>query len=80
VFGDETADAAHARFSGTVHSILKSDPDKTIVIVSHGTVISLFVSRLTGISDFQLWSELGLPSLVVLDMESHTLIEKENVS
>jgi broad specificity phosphatase PhoE len=79
-FGQETADAAHARFSERVYSILDSNPEKTTVIVSHGTVISLFVSRLTGIADFQLWSELGLPSLVVLDMESNTLIAKENIS
>src|SRR5215216_2990609 len=58
VFGNETADAAHARFSKEVHSILNKYTKETTVIVSHGTVISLFVSRLTGISNFQLWSNL----------------------
>jgi broad specificity phosphatase PhoE len=58
---------------------LQAYPDKTIAIVAHGTVISLFVSRITGISDLLLWNELGLPSFVVIDMESHTLIARENV-
>ena len=79
VFGSETADQCHARFEQAVHSIIDHNLDKTIVIVAHGTVISLFVSRLTGISDLSLWNELGLPSFVVIDMQSAALIERENI-
>lgn len=80
VFGSETADEAHARFGQAVNWILEHNSNKTIVAVSHGTVISLFVSRLTGISDFMLWNELGLPSFVVLDIESNTLVTRENIT
>ena len=79
VFGSETADACHARFQQAVHSILDQNLDATVVIVAHGTVISLFVSRLTGISDLLLWHELGLPSFLVIDVQSATLIERENI-
>jgi len=79
VFGSETANEAHLRFSQAVHSILNIHQSKTTVVVSHGTVISLFVSRLTGISDLLLWNELGLPGFVVLDMNSSTLITRENI-
>jgi broad specificity phosphatase PhoE len=79
VFGDETANQAHQRFSNTVYSIVGKFINQTIVIIAHGTVISLFVSRLTGTSGFSLWSELGLPSLVVLDMQSNRIIAKENI-
>lgn len=79
VFGSETADECHARFQQAVHSILDHNLDKTVVIVTHGTVISLFVSRLTGMPDLLLWNELGLPSFVVIDMQSATLIERENI-
>jgi broad specificity phosphatase PhoE len=79
VFGSETADEAHARFGQAVNWILKHNSNKTIVAVAHGTVISLFVSRLTGISDFVLWNELGLPSYVVLDMQTNALITREDV-
>lgn len=79
VFGGETADQAHSRFQAAIDSILKEFPDQTIVVVAHGTVISLYVSRLTGISDLSLWKELGLPSFVALDVESKTLLAKENI-
>ena len=80
VFGNETADEAHARFSKAVQAILEIHKSKTIIIVSHGTVISLFASRLTRVSDISLWNELGLPSFVVLDMSMNSLISKEIIS
>jgi len=79
VFGKETADQAHARFYGSVHSVLNEHTDKTVVIVTHGTVISLFVSRLTGRSGFELWHMLGLPSFIALDLHSNTLIARNNI-
>jgi broad specificity phosphatase PhoE len=80
VFGTETADEAHGRFYQAVHSILNQHKNKTVLIVSHGTVISLFVSRLTGSSDFELWSRLGLPSFVALDLSSSTVIVRSNIA
>jgi len=53
--------------------------NKRMVIVSHGTVISLFVAWLTGVDGFLLWKELGLPSLVVLDEQNKTLLQVENI-
>jgi broad specificity phosphatase PhoE len=79
VFGRETADQAHARFYRAVHSILNENMSKTVVIVAHGTVIALFVSRLTGSSDFELWKMLGLPSFIALDLDSSTLIVRGNI-
>jgi broad specificity phosphatase PhoE len=79
VFGSETAHEAYSRFYQAVHSVLDCHPNKTVVIVAHGTVISLFVSSLTGTSGWSLWSELGLPSFVVIDVQSHTLVTIENI-
>jgi broad specificity phosphatase PhoE len=79
VFGSETADQAHQRFQAAIHSVLSQFADQTIGIVAHGTVISLFVSRLTGLSDLTIWKELGLPSYVVLDMGSKSLLARENI-
>lgn len=79
VFGKETAHQAHARFYRAVHSILNEHRNKTVVIVAHGNVISLFVSRLTGSSDFELWSMLGLPSFIALDLHSNTLILRDHI-
>lgn len=79
VFGNETANQAHGRFSKAIHTVLESSRNKTIAIVAHGTVISLFVSRLTGVSDFSLWKELGLPSFVVLEMKANAILAIENI-
>jgi len=79
VFGSETADETYARFHKAVRSVLDCHPNETVVIVAHGTVISLFASSLTGISGWSLWSELGLPSFVVIDVQSNTLVTRENI-
>ena len=79
VFGSETADACHALFHHAVHSILDQNLDKTVVMVTHGTVISLFVSRLTGMSDWSLWNDLALPSFIVVNVQTAMLIERENI-
>jgi hypothetical protein len=36
------------------------------VVVSHGTVISLYVAQRTGLDGFEVWSGLELPDLVVV--------------
>jgi broad specificity phosphatase PhoE len=79
VFGMETANEAHARFYRAVHSILNEHTNKTIIIVAHGTVISLFVSRLTGTSDLELWNTLGLPSFVAMELNSNALIVRGTI-
>lgn len=79
VFGNETADEAYQRFQTAIDSILSKFPNQTIVVVAHGTVISLYVSRYIGISDLSLWKELGLPSFVALDLQSRALIAQENI-
>jgi broad specificity phosphatase PhoE len=71
--------AEQLNFYQPVHSVLNSHVNKTVVVVSHGTVIALFASRLTGRFDMLLWSELGLPSFIVIDLESKTVIAKENI-
>jgi broad specificity phosphatase PhoE len=80
VFGRETADQAYERFSDAITSLLEKYKNQEIVIVAHGTVISLFVSRLTGTSAFLLWEKLGLPSFVVIDIDAARLITMENFS
>ena len=78
VFGNETANQALVRFRGAIHLALESSDAKTVLIVSHGTVISLFVSWLTGQSSYAFWKGLGLPSFVVLDLQSKILLHVEN--
>jgi broad specificity phosphatase PhoE len=59
VFGEESAAGALARFEMAVADL----PDSAVV-VSHGTVISLYVAAQTGLDAFYVWRSLGLPELV----------------
>jgi broad specificity phosphatase PhoE len=74
VHGRETADEAYARFSGAVQRILNQYPDDTLAIVTHGTVLSLFVARHAGIDPFPLWKSLHLPSFVVLSLPNFAVL------
>lgn len=79
VFGTETARQAHTRFEHAIQAILESYKAETVVVVAHGTVIALFVSRLAHLSAVQLWHELGLPSFIVMDRKLKTLIVKNDI-
>lgn len=68
VFGQETADDAHARFANAISTTITQHPGRTIAIVAHGTVITLFVARACGLQPFPLWKRLDLPSFVVLTL------------
>ena len=59
VFGEASAAAALARFKAAVADL----PD-TAVVVSHGTVISLYVAAQTGLDAFDVWQGLQLPEIV----------------
>ncbi len=80
VFGGETAEQAGERFQGAVARVLEQHADRAcVVIVAHGTVISLFVARATGREPFHLWKELGLPSFVVLSRPDFRLLDLVNL-
>lgn len=68
VFGRETANEALARFDAAITRIVDATPGPDdIIVVSHGTVIALFVAAHSGTDGLSLWKRLGLPSFVVLD-------------
>lgn len=70
VIGRETANGVLERFAGSISAILSEEHSGSLAIVTHGTVLSLFVARHNAIAPFDLWSRLDLPSYVVLDANS----------
>lgn len=75
VYGEETANAAEARFAGALHAQIEHHAGRSLVAVAHGTVIALYVARRAGLDGFALWERLGLPSFIALDQESHAVEE-----
>jgi len=67
VFGDESADQAHARFASAINAIQTDHASGSLAVVAHGTVISLFVARAAGLAPLDIWCTLGLPAVIVLD-------------
>ncbi len=75
VFGDETATQALDRFRDAVDRVLETHPDENVALVSHGRVITLYVSGCTGIEPFPFWRRLGLPSFVVMSLPERKVLE-----
>jgi broad specificity phosphatase PhoE len=73
VFGAETAGQAHARFRRAVDDALAQYPERTVVIVTHGTVMTLFVAWANELEPFPFWQRLGLPAFVVLSRPDFVL-------
>jgi broad specificity phosphatase PhoE len=69
--GEETADGAFERFAAAVRVILDKARGENIAVVTHGTVLTLFVARHnTHVPPFDLWASLGLPSYVIVETKT----------
>ncbi|HEY9219637.1 MAG TPA: histidine phosphatase family protein [Phenylobacterium sp.] len=68
--GQESADAAHARFIVAVRAAVAESSGETLAVVAHGTVITLLVSRANGVDPYGLWESLGMPSWLTVDPKS----------
>jgi broad specificity phosphatase PhoE len=73
VLGRETAEQATQRFDGAVEEVLKKHPSGSVAIVSHGTVIALFIASHGGENAFALWRRMGLPSFAVLSLPQYAV-------
>jgi broad specificity phosphatase PhoE len=60
-FGEESAAAALARFTAAVNGL--TEP---AIVVTHGTVISLYAAARMGRDPYELWRRLELPDLLVV--------------
>ena len=71
VIGRESAAAALQRFDVAVRQRVGPPFERTVVVIAHGTVISLFVASVNpSIDAFALWRRLRCPSYVILDQAS----------
>jgi broad specificity phosphatase PhoE len=79
VLGRESADAAFERFRAALDAVLDGRPTGNAIVVSHGTVIALYVSRVTGADPMAIWSSLRYPSIVALSLPERALAGTWNV-
>ena len=67
VLGTETANQARDRFATAIDEVIDAGQTDSVV-VTHGTVMSLYVASVAGVQRMAFWRRLGLPSYVVLTM------------
>lgn len=73
VFGEETASQVLSRFITAVDNLLLDHPDDTVAVVSHGTVMTLFVSYWNEVDPYQFWRSLEMPLIVILSRQTFEL-------
>jgi broad specificity phosphatase PhoE len=78
VFGNESADAARTRFERALMPLV-SDGADDIVVITHGTVLTLAVSARCHLDPYQFWQRLALPCAVSLTLPDWTLERITNV-
>ncbi len=74
VLGKETASQAQERFTAAAQTVIEDSPEGDVVIVSHGTVMALYVARWAGVPALPLWRQLGLPSIVALSLPEFEIV------
>jgi broad specificity phosphatase PhoE len=65
IYGDESADAVHARFSAAIDDAMSRNSGP-VAAVTHGTAMTIYVSRLVGIAPMPFWTKLGMPAAIVI--------------
>jgi len=69
VFGEETAHEALERFTAGLRGILEGGAAGRPLVVTHGTVMSLYLGRRLGRSAREVWDRLTMPCCVDLGRE-----------
>jgi len=68
IHGMEPIGGARRRFTAAVERLIRRHPEGNLVVISHGTVISLFAAPLLRVPTSDLWRRLGLPSFVAVTL------------
>ena len=75
IFGTETATQARTRFTQAIHTLLAQYPSDTLAIVTHGTILTLFLAHHNPHLDpITFWQRLKLPDLVVVSLPTMEII------
>lgn len=67
VLGSETASQARDRFAAAIEAVLEADSGDAIVI-THGTVMTLYLARVADVEPMSFWRELQTPCLVEVEL------------
>ena len=75
LFGRETGDEARQRFAAALEAVLTNHPRGNLAVVTHGTVLALFLAHAAGLDAVALWQRLGLPAFIVLSLPGYKILK-----
>lgn len=76
VLGRESAAEALARVQAAIDGVVAERAGKTVAVVTHGTVLSLFLGKHNrGVDAFQNWRRMQLPSYAVVGVPGFGVVE-----
>ncbi len=75
VLGNESATEALDRFRSALHGVLARHAEGSVAVVTHGTVLALYLAEREGAGAMQLWQRLDMPCFAVLSRPELRLIE-----
>jgi len=76
VLGNESANSALQRFERGVQEILKDPLEEERLVVTHGTVLSLFLEKYNKeMPAFEFWQKFSCPSYVVVNLPDFKILE-----
>lgn len=83
VLGAETAKAACKRFERAVNGVLDENPEpgdaeapRDLLIVTHGTVLALWLETYCDLDGYTAWRQLGLPSFVTVSWPDCAIVRR----
>ena len=74
IFGEEAFGAALARFSLAIDALLTKHSQETIGVVTHGTVMSLFLGKRCNLDSYSFWQKLGMPAWFAIELPGWNLL------
>jgi len=74
VMGRETAVQAQTRFVTAVQSLVAQHPGETLLVVTHGTVMTLFTGYFNPIAPIPFWQSLQMPDYRLYSLPDFHLI------
>ena len=75
VFGNESAAQALARFTAAIDALIATYGEESFGVVTHGTMMSLYVAELMGSAAYDLWQRLDMPAYVRIALPQREVVE-----
>ncbi|WP_087003521.1 histidine phosphatase family protein [Rhizobium sullae] len=77
-FGDESADAVFNRMKQAVARARMAQSGGDLMIVSHGTAMSIYAARVLSVDPLAFWRSLSIPTAIVLNGNEMNVINVQD--